>query len=75
MPPGWGARRAAKLKATPYCERCGAVAITVDHILARRFGGGEEDSNLMSLCRTHAAAKDHLDRERGKRFKQGGGTP
>lgn len=67
MPSGWGSRRAAKLKRTPNCERCGAKAVTVDHIQARAFGGGEEDSNLMALCRIHANAKDHLDRERGKR--------
>lgn len=69
MPPGWPQRRAAKLKAQPTCEVCGAKATTVDHILARAFGGGEEPSNLMSLCPTHARAKDHQDRERGKARK------
>jgi 5-methylcytosine-specific restriction endonuclease McrA len=70
MPAGWAARRAAKLKATPNCEHCGAPAVTVDHIQARAFGGSEDPANLASLCRRCADRKDHQDRERGKGLRR-----
>lgn len=63
----WPAIRKRKLQADPRCERCGARATTVDHVLARAFGGSHISSNLMSLCARCAAVKDHADREEGKR--------
>lgn len=69
MGPGWRNTRAAKLKVNPNCEVCGRQATTVDHIKARAFGGTDAWINLKSLCPTHAAAKDHKDREEGKRRK------
>jgi len=33
------------------CRYCGGVAEVVDHILARAFGGGDEDSNLVAACK------------------------
>jgi 5-methylcytosine-specific restriction endonuclease McrA len=43
----------------------------VDHILARAFGGTDDESNLQSLCKVHADHKNHLDREAGKKLKRG----
>ena len=60
---------AAHLRAEPNCRWCGAPAITVDHILARAFGGTDDERNLQSLCRVHADEKNHLDREAGKKRK------
>jgi 5-methylcytosine-specific restriction endonuclease McrA len=34
------------------CQRCGLEGDTVDHIIPRKLGGGDEDSNLQCLCRT-----------------------
>jgi 5-methylcytosine-specific restriction endonuclease McrA len=67
MSSGWTSLRKRKLQANPRCEVCGAKATTVDHILARAFGGSDAWANLASLCATHAARKDHIDREEGKR--------
>jgi 5-methylcytosine-specific restriction endonuclease McrA len=46
MPPGWGTTRAAHLRIEPNCRVCGRPAVTVDHILARAFGGTDHESNL-----------------------------
>jgi 5-methylcytosine-specific restriction endonuclease McrA len=67
----WPAIRKRKLQANPRCERCGATATTVDHILARAFGGTHAATNLMSVCAHCAALKDHADREEGKRRARG----
>jgi 5-methylcytosine-specific restriction endonuclease McrA len=74
MPPGWATRRREKLRANPACEKCGEKAVTVDHILARAFGGGEAFSNLRSLCASCARAKDASDRERGRARHRGEGS-
>jgi 5-methylcytosine-specific restriction protein A len=68
----WSTIRKRKLQASPRCERCGAKATTVDHVLARAFGGTDAPSNLMSLCAPCAKAKDHRDREEGKRRARAG---
>lgn len=70
MPPGWQARRNRHLKAEPNCRVCGSRAVTVDHILARAFGGGEEEINLQSLCARHAKEKDAKDSAIGKRRRK-----
>jgi hypothetical protein len=44
--------------------------VTVDHILAREFGGSDTWTNLMSLCASHAAEKNHRGAEEGKRRKR-----
>jgi 5-methylcytosine-specific restriction protein A len=67
MGSGWPTIRKRKLERNPYCQNCGAKAVTVDHILARAFGGTDVSTNLQSLCRRCADLKDHHDRERGKR--------
>jgi len=70
---GWATIRKRKLRLDPRCERCGGEAVTVDHILARAFGGSDAPSNLMSLCARHAAEKNHRDAEEGKRRKRAAG--
>jgi 5-methylcytosine-specific restriction protein A len=53
MPPGWRGRRAVVLHRDGYkCVKCGARATDVDHIKPRAFGGGDELTNLQSLCKT-----------------------
>ena len=47
---GWRKRRAAHLKREPYCRSCGEPATDVDHIVARRAGGSDDEDNLQSLC-------------------------
>ena len=36
----------------PRCERCGAVAVDVHHIIFRSQGGSDMPINLISLCRS-----------------------
>jgi len=63
----WTQIRNRKLQANPRCESCGRVAVTVDHILARAFGGTDDPSNLRSLCRACAKVKDIADQREGMR--------
>ena len=53
----WRKIRDAYLRDHPDCEVCGDVATDVDHIVSRRRGGTDDDSNLMSLCHTHHSRK------------------
>jgi 5-methylcytosine-specific restriction enzyme A len=73
MGSGWATIRKRKLQRDPRCERCGGKAVTVDHLLARAFGGTDSPNNLMSLCARHAAEKNHRDAEEGKRRKRAAG--
>jgi len=40
--------------------------VTVDHIVPRKRGGGEEEENLRSLCGRHAKIKDAKDAAIGR---------
>jgi 5-methylcytosine-specific restriction endonuclease McrA len=74
MGSGWATTRKRKLQRNPRCERCGAKAVTVDHIKARAlYGMDDSPSNLMSLCARHAVEKNHRDAEEGKRRKRAAG--
>ena len=60
------ARRERWLRANPlclHCEREGRVGAgqIVDHIIPLAKGGADDESNLQSLCREHAKAKDRID--------------
>jgi len=50
------------LRANPLCVECQATGRTeaatdVDHIVARRNGGGDDWDNLQSLCHSHHSKK------------------
>lgn len=61
LPPDWPVIHARILTRDGHrCVLCGAPATTVDHIIARAFGGTHEDANLRSLCPPHAARKDWI---------------
>lgn len=45
-------KRNAYLRAHPVCVRCGCNAEEVHHIHPIVYGGGNEDTNLASLCST-----------------------
>lgn len=63
----WLNLRAQVLKEEPTCRLCGAPSITVDHILARAFGGSEARSNLQALCGGCRRIKDGQDAAKGRR--------
>ncbi len=63
----WQRRRRMYLRAHPVCVHCGAPASDVDHIVARKAGGGEEETNLQALC--HAC---HNAKTAGERRGRGG---
>jgi len=67
--PGWSRLRAQVLAEEPNCW-CGERASTVDHRVARAFGGTDQRSNLRSLCPQHAAAKDLDDRVIGAKLDE-----
>lgn len=39
------------------CGYCGQAATTVDHIIAKANGGTDDESNLISCCRSCNASK------------------
>jgi 5-methylcytosine-specific restriction endonuclease McrA len=48
----WRSIRERILRRDGYiCQYCGQEADTVDHIIPRRLGGNDVDSNLFSSCR------------------------
>jgi len=73
LPNDWGKIRRDYLQRHPRCEvpGCLRLATTVDHRLARAFGGTHGEANLRSLCPSHAAEKDAADRAEGRRRKRG----
>jgi 5-methylcytosine-specific restriction protein A len=58
----WQQRRKEYIKQHPFCVRCGKPTTDVDHKLARRFGGSEDDSNLQALCGSCHKAKTARER-------------
>jgi 5-methylcytosine-specific restriction protein A len=69
MGPGWSARRVRILKRDGYrCVLCGSRwMVSVDHIVPRSQGGGDEDSNLRVLCRVHHTAKTQAEALEGRK--------
>lgn len=53
----WQKRRARWLRAHPLCAVCGQVATDVDHVVALRMGGMDDESNYQSLCHRHHSMK------------------
>ena len=60
----WRRKSAAYLEAHPLCERptCKRLARHVDHIVARRLGGTDEDANLQAVCPQHHGQKTARER-------------
>jgi len=48
----WRKIRAYVLRATPYCNSCGAIATEVHHIVSIADGGTNDYANLMPLCKS-----------------------
>lgn len=49
----WQLKAAHYLKTHTQCVWCGAAKdLTVDHIVPKAAGGGDEETNLQTLCRT-----------------------
>ena len=71
----WWAIRARILARDVTCRwpGCEVVASTVDHIVAKRDGGTDADSNLQALCQPHHDAKSQHERRvrRGQTFPDG----
>lgn len=52
-PCGWTSiRHRILIRDGNVCRYCGSFADTVDHVYPRALGGGNEDSNLVSACRS-----------------------
>jgi 5-methylcytosine-specific restriction protein A len=51
----WAALRARILKRDPSCRwpDCQELSVDVDHIVSKRKGGTDADSNLRGLCHRH----------------------
>jgi 5-methylcytosine-specific restriction protein A len=73
LPSDWYSIRETQLHWHRDCAVCGAPATTVDHILARAFGGDDSAGNLQSLCAACAKVKDAADRREGARRRRGAG--
>ncbi|RMG98277.1 MAG: HNH endonuclease [Chloroflexi bacterium] len=56
----WRKIRDDFLERHPICVVCGDVATDVDHIIPRRQGGTDDDSNLQSLCHSCHSRKTAL---------------
>ena len=59
----WKTRRLRILRRDPICRDesgCNAPSTDVDHILSRRNGGTDDDSNLRGLCKHHNNRKSAL---------------
>ena len=54
------------------CQACGLDGNTVDHIIARSLGGGDDDFNLQCLCTACNSAKGGINRLNGKNGQKGG---
>lgn len=71
--PKWKAMRAEKLKQNPFCEKCGAPATDVHHIIPHN---GDRDlffdfGNLMSICfDCHQKETQREARERKARYRR-----
>lgn len=46
----WRLLRLMYLRAHPVCAECGAAAVDVHHIVAKRDGGTDQWANLRALC-------------------------
>jgi 5-methylcytosine-specific restriction enzyme A len=67
---GYGARwqklRRLYLRRYPVCVLCGRPATDVDHILPRRRGGSDHETNLQALCASCHARKTNQELRQGR---------
>lgn len=59
----WQVIRDAYLATYPRCERedCDEASTDCDHIVPRRKGGTDDDSNLMAMCHSHHSHKTAVE--------------
>lgn len=60
----WRKTRNALLQKSPLCEYCGGMAELVDHVVPVRYGGTNDDTNLVPCCRRCNARKAVEDKKR-----------
>lgn len=59
----WERLRRMVLRSNPLCAECGALANEVDHVVSRRAGGKDIESNLRALCKScHSRKTMRVDR-------------
>ena len=63
----WPRIRRQILREEPACRVCGDKALTVDHIIAKAFGGTDARTNLRPLCNRCRRVKDNADAVEGRR--------
>lgn len=67
IPENWTMRRVEILRRDEHmCAYCGKHATTVDHILPKSKGGGEEDNNLVACCKSCNQIKNNRSLEEAK---------
>lgn len=57
------------------CQICGMEGNTVDHIIPRSSGGGDEEFNLQCLCSRCNSSKGGNNRQNGKNGKNAQTSP
>jgi 5-methylcytosine-specific restriction endonuclease McrA len=70
MGSGWATLRRRVLTEEPRCRSCGGKATTVDHIVARAFGGGDDRTNLAPLCAACHRTKTQTEALEGRRRRK-----
>lgn len=73
----WQRLRAVILGREPLCRPCGQVGKTsaatqVDHVIAKAFGGTDDDANLQPICAACHAAKSQRERRGAGSIPRGG---
>ena len=60
----WRVQRTKYLRIHRFCVMCGNPATDVDHIVPRRAGGTDDESNYQALCHGCHAKKTSMEKTR-----------